>query len=81
MKMVYMLFAYDKTLQKIKRVHEEKSLLEIIDTGMVSDNTYGTEIRKVNVSRGNRMGNNAFLEDRQVASNTFRNYFTDELFL
>jgi hypothetical protein len=33
---------------------------------MVSEATYGVEVRKVNMSRGNKMGNNAFLEEKPV---------------
>jgi hypothetical protein len=47
---------------------------------MVSEATYGTEIRKVNLSRGNRMGNNAFLEDKPVEEATIRQYLSNKYF-
>ena len=42
-------------------------LLHTIDTGNVSHKAYGTAIRAVNVSRGNRQGNNAFAETARSA--------------
>ena len=42
--------------------------------------TYGTEVRKVLVSRGNRAGNNAFLEDSPIEENSFRSYLSNEYF-
>lgn len=37
-------------------------LIEHVDTGMVSKKAYGVRVRKVQMARGNRQGNNAFLE-------------------
>jgi len=37
-------------------------LMHTIDTGTVSKKAYGVHIRAVNVTRGNRQGNNAFNE-------------------
>ena len=42
-------------------------LLNKINTGNVSRHAYGTHIRKVEVSRGNREGNNAFLHEFHVS--------------
>ena len=44
------------------RVQLQDFLLNTINTGHVSRKAYGTSIRAVNVSRGNRQGNNAFRE-------------------
>ena len=33
------------------------------ETGQVSEMAFGYKVKKVNMSRGNRQGNNAFLED------------------
>jgi len=33
------------------------------DTGEVGKLAFGVKVRKVNIMRGNRQGNNAFLED------------------
>ena len=35
----------------------------MFDTGEVGDLAFGFKTRKVNMMRGNRQGNNAFLED------------------
>jgi hypothetical protein len=37
--------------------------MEKIDTGNVSKQAYGTHIRKVEIARGNRQGNNAFMDE------------------
>lgn len=62
------------------RVKQSPYLLEAFETGMVSQEVYGTEVRKVNVSRGNRKGNNAFLEENVVAETSFRLYLQNEYF-
>ena len=36
--------------------------MNFVDSGMVSHMAYGTRVRKVQMTRGNRQGNNAFLE-------------------
>ncbi len=38
-------------------------LINEVDTGSVSDMAYGTKVAQVQMTRGNRQGNNAFLED------------------
>jgi hypothetical protein len=38
-------------------------LINEVDTGKVSDLAYGTRVAQVQMTRGNRQGNNAFLED------------------
>lgn len=37
-------------------------LIDQVDTGMVSQQTFHTRVRRVQMARGNRQGNNAFLE-------------------
>jgi hypothetical protein len=74
MKMVDLLLDYDEKKWNVNRVVAEPYLLQSFDTGEVSDHTYGMQIRKVNVSRGNRKGNNAFLEEPKIEQNTFRSY-------
>ena len=49
------------------RVKPRDFLLQTIDTGRVGKKAYGVNIRQVNVTRGNRQGNDAFKESsRQV---------------
>lgn len=43
------------------RVKVRESLLTRIDTGKVSYKAYGTAIRSVQMTRGNRQGNQAFI--------------------
>ena len=52
------------------RVRNPQYLMDVVDTGMVSHMAYGTRVRKVQATRGNRQGNNAFMEyeDNQVGS-------------
>ena len=40
----------------------EPYLLDIVKTGQVSSMAYGARIRNVEMTRGGRQGNNAFLE-------------------
>ena len=51
-----------------------------MDTGNVSHMAYGARIRKVQMTRGNRQGNNAFL-DYQDNRQTPLNYANNETFL
>ena len=55
------LLNYFKT--KHKRVSLPKCKLSYIKTGTPSEYTFGFNTRAINLSRGNRLGNNAFLED------------------
>ena len=55
--------------------------MQAFDTGSVSDFTYGAEIRKVNMSRGNRAGNNAFIEEPKIDQITFRDYIRSDYFI
>ena len=58
-------------LQSLKRIIRfarlPNYLISFLDTGMMSDQAYGTHIRKVQMARGNRQGNNAFLEKTDVS--------------
>ena len=45
------------------RVRHKQYLLHKIETGTVSHKAYHANIRAVNVTRGNRQGNNAFNEN------------------
>lgn len=49
----------------LKRVLPKPYLLHKIDTGKVARKAYGTAIRAVNMTRGNRQGNMAFNENKQ----------------
>ena len=50
------------------RVTTKAFLMQTINTGHVSRKAYGTNIRSVNVTRGNRQGNNAFNEGTGMSS-------------
>ncbi len=43
-------------------------LIQYSDTGMVNKNAYGVRVRKVQLARGGRQGNNAFMEKRYNTS-------------
>jgi hypothetical protein len=45
-----------------KRTQPKEYLLNLIKQGQVSYKAYGTKIRTVEMTRGNRQGNNAFLD-------------------
>ena len=45
------------------RCQEQKLLIAKFDTGQVSDRAFGTKVRKVEMMRGGRQGNNAFMQD------------------
>ncbi len=45
-----------------ERVPNPSYLMQFIDSGMVSHMAYGARVRKVEMTRGNRQGNNAFLQ-------------------
>ncbi len=47
----------------VTRVTYPQLLINEVDTGSVSDMAYGTRVAQVQMTRGNRQGNNAFLED------------------
>jgi ankyrin repeat protein len=55
--------------------------MNFIETGMVSHMAYGARVRKVNMTRGNRQGNNAFLQYEDNYERNPVNYITDEDFI
>jgi hypothetical protein len=55
--------------------------MNFVDSGMVSHMAYGARVRRVQMTRGNRQGNNTFLE---YPDNNQKNpvyYITDEYFI
>lgn len=44
-----------------KRATNPQYLLNFVDSGMVGHMAYGARVRKVQMTRGNKEGNNAFL--------------------
>lgn len=68
------LMEYDKLQRKPNRVQEPLCELEKFDTGSVSDMAYGVEVRKVFTARGNRAGNEAFLQETKIEETSFRAY-------
>jgi len=48
-----------------RRSQDEPYLMNFVETGRVSHMAYGTAVRSVQMTRGNRQGNNAFLEDTE----------------
>ena len=55
--------------------------MSFIDSGMVSNMAYGTRVRKVEMTRGNRQGNNAFLQYEDNHNRNPVNFTTDERFI
>ena len=55
--------------------------MDFVDSGMVSHMAYGTRVRKVQMTRGNRQGNNAFLEYVDNPTTNPVQYVLDEYFL
>lgn len=55
--------------------------MNFIDSGMVSNMAYGTRVRRVEMTRGNRQGNNAFLQYEDNNHKSPVNYVTDESFI
>lgn len=52
------------------RVLKPQSKLQLIETGKLSKKTFGFEVRSVNMERGNKLGNNAFIEPNSYNYNT-----------
>jgi hypothetical protein len=55
--------------------------MSFIDSGMVSNMAYGRRVRKVEMTRGNRQGNNAFLEYEDNDNRNPVDFITDENFI
>ncbi len=55
--------------------------MSFIDSGMVGHMAYGTRVRKVQMTRGNRQGNNAFLEYEDNPQSNPVHYCNDDKFL
>jgi len=53
----------EQRLENEYRVAKNASQITKYDTGEVGEMAFGYKVRKVNMMRGNRQGNNAFLED------------------
>jgi hypothetical protein len=53
-------------------------LLTRVDTGKVSYKAYGTAVRAVQMTRGNRQGNQAFIQTTSSDSNPVYQFITDE---
>jgi ankyrin repeat protein len=74
--LIYLLEQLNPAMNKGKTVKYGKDnvvYIKAIDTGFNDKYAYGVATRKVNVSRGGRQGNNAFVEDHKYA-----NIFDDE---
>jgi ankyrin repeat protein/predicted DNA-binding WGR domain protein len=54
---------------KLKKAYLPQSALQSVGTGFVSKQAYGVMVRSVNMSRGGREGNNAFLSTDVTAEN------------
>ena len=55
--------------------------MSFIDSGMVSHMAYGARVRKVEMTRGNRQGNNAFLQYEDNQNRNPVHFTTDERFI
>jgi hypothetical protein len=54
------------------------SLLTRVDTGKVSKKAYGTAVRAVQMTRGNRQGNQAFVQTTSSDSDPVSQFIADE---
>lgn len=63
------------------RVRDTQYLMNTIDSGMVSHMAYGARVRRVEMTRGNRQGNNAFLQYTDNYNKNPVQYVTDESFM
>jgi hypothetical protein len=63
------------------RVRDTQYLMNTIDSGMVSHMAYGTRVRRVEMTRGNRQGNNAFLQYEDNYQKNPVHYVNDENFM
>ena len=63
------------------RVRETQYLMQTIDSGMVSHMAYGARVRRVEMTRGNRQGNNAFLQYEDNYTKNPVQYVTNEEFM
>lgn len=64
------------------RESENKLLIKRFDTGQVDDRAFGTRVRKVEMMRGGRQGNNAFMQDnhrKEEYKSIFEQFTADEL--
>eukprot|EP00347_Sterkiella_histriomuscorum_P014218 403361718 len=75
------LMQYDMDNKKNPRVLPPAVRLKEFDTGQVSQRTYGVEINKVQTARGNRAGNEAFLQEQKVEEPSFRQYLQNQYFI
>jgi len=68
--------SYDELYHNLltNRVRKPRYLLAQVETGQVSEMAYGVRIRKVQMTRGNRQGNNAFLEGYDMGTYDPRQY-------
>lgn len=55
--------------------------MNTIESGMVSHMAYGARVRKVEMTRGNRQGNNAFLQYEDNYQRNPHQQITDESFI
>lgn len=63
------------------RVGNPPYLMSFVDSGMVSNMAYGTRVRRVQMTRGNRQGNNAFMEYTDEQTKNLLSYVSSEQFL
>jgi len=64
-----------------ERAHNPQYLMNFIDSGMVSHMAYGARVRRVEMTRGNRQGNNAFLQYEDNYHRNPQHQITDQSFI
>jgi hypothetical protein len=75
------IYKYERNNFCDDRVMETEYLMQMIDSGMVSEMAYGTKVRRVEMTRGNRQGNNAFLQYEDNYTKDPVNYVTNQKFM
>eukprot|EP00347_Sterkiella_histriomuscorum_P020277 403338418 len=78
---LHMLMQQDVEQNKPLRVLPLPYKLQQFDNRSVEGMVHGIEVRKVQTARGNRAGNEAFLEEHRVVETTFRNYLQNPHFI
>ena len=67
----------DKAHEKLKLADLPESNINRVDTGFNDKYAYGVATRRVEMSRGNKQGNNAFTEDENITFTVSRVDFSD----
>ena len=74
---------YDTLRQNIytQRIEISPEFMDKVDTGMCSERTFGFKVAAVQMSRGNKQGNNAFIQDVISKESNIHNYVKGNQFI